>query len=238
MKNKLILVPMISLAFVALTGCADKKVNLTYGTYLPQNVESLKAIGDMDIFFRTEYYNETFIVATYQSDYSEDCLCWSTFKQVIVNYMNKYHEKVYLFDTKNDTAERLKMDRYQDSTPALYVYHGTKQLAKFTYKNSQDKTIFTELNAETMYERIHKHVSKPGLFEVNDEYLSNNLSKMDEAITLFISHTRAIIPSAVHFDTRPIPKLGYLVEGPASMEAFRSDAIWAYTSSAEERGRF
>ena len=186
MKNKFLLVPLISLTFGTLTGCAIKKVNLTYGTYLPQTMESLKASGDMDIFFRTEYYNETFIVATFQKDYSEDCLCWSTFKQVIVNYMNKYHEKVYLFDTQNATAERLKMDQYQDSTPALYLYHGKKQLAKFTYKKSQDKAIFTELNAETMYERIHKYVNKPGLYEVNDEYLSNNLKEMNEANVLFI----------------------------------------------------
>ena len=186
MKNKLLFVPLVSLTFVALAGCSNKRVNLTYGTYLSQSVDSLKAIGDMDIFFRTEYYNETFIVATYQSDYSEDCLCWSTFQQVIVNYMNKYHEKIYLFDTQNDTAKRLKMDQYQDSTPALYIYHGKKQLAKFTYKNSRDKTIFSDLSAEPMHEKIHKFVNKPGLYEVNDEYLSNNLSKMEEAITLFI----------------------------------------------------
>ena len=186
MKNKLLLVPILSLAFVALTGCANKKVNLTYGTYLSQSVETLKTAGEMDIYFRAEYYNETFIVATYQSDYSEDCLCWSTFRQVIANYMNKYHEKVYLFDTQNPTAQELKMEKYQDSTPALYIYHGKKQLAKFTYKNSKDKAIFSELSAEPMYERIHKFVSKPGLYEVNDEYLSNNLSKMEEAVTLFI----------------------------------------------------
>ena len=186
MKNKLILIPVISLAFVALTGCTIRKVNLTYGTYLPQTIESLEVVGEMDIFSKTEYDNETFIVATYQSDYSESCLCWSTFQQVIVNYMNKYHEKVYLFDTQNATAKNLKMDQYKDSTPALYVYHGKEQVAKFTYKKSQDKAIFTELNAEPMYERIHNYVNKPGLYEVNDEYLSENLRKMEEANVLFI----------------------------------------------------
>ena len=186
MKNKFTVLSLLSLVFVSLTGCSTKKANLTYGTYIPQTVSSMKTAGDMDIFFRSEYYNETFIVATYQSDYSEDCLCWSTFKQVIANYMNKYHEKVYLFDTQNATAEHLKMEQYEDSTPALYVYHGKKQLAKFTYKRNQDKSIFTELNAEPMYERIHKYVNKPGLYEVNDEYLSENLNKMEEAITLFV----------------------------------------------------
>lgn len=186
MKNKLFLVPMLSLAFVALTGCANEKTNLTYGTKITQSITSLKPTSDFDIFFRAEYFKETFIVATYQKGLSEDCLCWNTFQNVIVNYMNKYQEKVYVFDSQNETAKLLKIDQYKDSTPALYIFKGKKQLAKFVYKNNRDKSIFTELNAEPMYERIHKYINRPSLYEVNDQYLTDNLNKLDEAVTLFV----------------------------------------------------
>lgn len=186
MKNKLLLVPLLSLSFLVLTGCANEKSNLTYGTKITQSLTSLKPSSDMDIFFRAEYFKETFIVATYQKGLSEDCLCWNTFQNVIVNYMNKYQEKVYVFDTQNEIAKELKIDQYEDSTPALYIFKGKKQLAKFVYKNSRDKSIFTELNAEPMYTRIHKYINKPSLYEVDDQYLTDNLNKLDEAVTLFV----------------------------------------------------
>lgn len=204
MKNKFLLVPIISLAFGVLTGCTNKKAILTFGTYIEQSLESLKPIDTSDMFNKA-YSEETYILATYQGKYSEDCLCWSTFQNVLVNYMNRYHEKVYLYDTDNysDLQINLKIEEYNDSTPALYIFQGKEQLGKFTYKNSRDKVIFSDLKAETMYERIHKIIREPILFEVNDVYLSENINISSDTVALFIrgscpdcsySLTNVIIP--------------------------------------------
>ena len=93
MKNKLVLVPLISLALVALTGCTIKKANLTFGTYIEQSLDSLKPIETSEMLDKA-YSEETYILATYQGKYSNECLCWSTFQNVIVNYINKYHARV------------------------------------------------------------------------------------------------------------------------------------------------
>ena len=190
MKNKLILVPVISLAFVVLTGCTSKKATLTFGTYIEQSLTSLEPT-DTSTLLNKAYSNEVYILATYQGKYSEECLCWSTFQNVLVNYTNKYHEKVYIYDMDgyDDLQVDLKIEVYKDSTPALYVFQGKEQLAKFTYKNARDKSIFNDLKAEAMYERIHKIVEKPVLYEVNDDYLSDNINISNEAVILFIRNS-------------------------------------------------
>ena len=187
MKNKFLFVPLVSLAFGVLTGCTTKKVILTFGTYIEQSLDILKPLDTSELFSKANS-EETYILATYQGKYSEECLCWSTFQNVIVNYMNKYHEKVYLYNTENygDLQIDLKIQEYSDSTPALYIFQGKEQLANFSYKKSNDKIIFSDLKAEAMYTRIHKVVEKPRLYEVNDEYLSNSINISTETIALFI----------------------------------------------------
>lgn len=187
MKNKFLLVPLVSLALVVLTGCTNKRAILTFGTYIDQSLETLKPIDTSDMLNKA-YSEETYLLATYQGKYSEECLCWSTFQNIIVNYMNTYHEKVYLFDTDDygDLQIDLKIEEYRDSTPALYVFQGKEQLGKFSYKNSRDKVIFSDLKAEAMYERIHKIVREPIMFEVNDDYLSENINISNNTIAFFI----------------------------------------------------
>ena len=187
MKNKFLLVPIVSLTFVVLTGCTHKKVNLTFGTYIEQSLDSLKHLETSEMFDKA-YSEETYILATYQEKYSNECLCWNTFQNVIVNYMNKYHEKVSIYNMDNygDLQMDLGIEEYNDSTPALYIYQGQKQLAKFTYKNNKDKSIFNDLEAGAMYERIHKFVNKPSIYEVDDSFLENGLTEPREVIALFI----------------------------------------------------
>ena len=212
MKNKLILVPVISLAFAVLTGCTQERVNLAFGTYIEQSLETLETM-DTSSMLNKVYSEEAYILATYQGKYSNECLCWSTFQNVIVNYMNTYHEKVSIFDMDNysDLQIDLGIEEYKDSTPALYIYKGKKQIAKFTYKNSRDKNIFGDLKAETMYERIHKFANKPSIYEVNDEFLTNNLREEREAIMLFVrtgcgdchySLSNVIIPYTNRFELK------------------------------------
>lgn len=188
MKKKILITLLTSLLFCSLTSCTQEKVSLTYGTYIEQDLSSLVTINSSDLYSRTSVNNEVFLLATYQESYSEDCLCWTSFQHAIVNYINIYHEKVYLYNTLEDekTAKDLKIEQYEDSTPALYIFNGTKQLAKFSYKESKDKAIFTDKEAEAMYESVHKYVSKPYICEVDDDFLSKKLRKKEEAVVMFI----------------------------------------------------
>ena len=188
MKKKLALLLVSPLLFTSLTACQVEKSVLTYGTYLETNINQLEKISNFDLYWRAETFKETFILATYQSEYSEDCLCWSTFQNVITNYINTYHEKVYLFDTSNEdiALKNYQIDGYKDSTPALYIFKGKKQLAKFTYKKDGDKAIFNDTTAEAMYTRVHKVINKPVIYEVDDAFLDKSLKEKDQSVTLFV----------------------------------------------------
>ena len=186
MKKKLVILLISPILFVSLTGCDTKKSILTYGTHIQTSLEKLENISDFDLFWRTNTFKETFILATYQSEY--ECLCWDTFQNVIVNYTNTYHEKVYLFDTsyQDSALEAHKLDKYKDSTNALYIFKGNKQLAKFSYRKDTDKVIFTDLSGKAMYNRIHKYVEKPIIYDIDDAFLDSNIKEKEQSITLFV----------------------------------------------------
>ena len=186
MKKKYVVLLIAPILFVSLTGCDENKDILTYGTHIQTSLEKLETISEFDLFWRVTTFKETFILATYQSEY--ECLCWETFQNVIVNYTNTYHEKVYLFDTSNqDSAiEQFKLNKYKDSTNALYIFKCNKQIAQFSFKKDTDKTIFTDLSGKTMFNRIHRYVEKPVIYEVDEAYLENKIKEKEESITLFI----------------------------------------------------
>ena len=103
--------------------------------------------------------------------------------------MNTYHEKVYLFDMSSADGfvkSGMHIKEYKDSTPALYIFEGKSQIAGFSYKNQNELDIFEDLSGKTMYEKVHEKVNKPVMYEVNDQYLSENLSKKEEALVFFM----------------------------------------------------
>lgn len=189
MKTKTQFFLLFFLTLVSISGCQkESKEVLTYGTYIPHTKDSLNTLSNLDLFNKAEYENETFILATYQKEYSFDCECWQTFQNTIVNYINSYNEKVYLFDTQNQSSklETLQIDKYTDSTPALYIFKGNKQIGKFTYKNNQDKAIFSDVTGEAMYTRVHKYIEKPVLYETNDLILTNKILNNEDMNVLYI----------------------------------------------------
>ena len=188
MKKKFFVLLGVPLLFCSLTSCSDTDGTLTYGTYLEQDLNSLKTLNNDELVNKTKNDKETFLLATYQSSYSEDCLCWSTFLNVIVKYSNEFHEIFYLYDTqsKDDSVSSLKIESFQDSTPCLYIFKGEKQLAKYSYKNNKYKDLFENTNLKYLNNTIHSVVHKPYMFYVDRDYLAENLSKTKEVAVLFM----------------------------------------------------
>lgn len=187
MTKKITLPFLIVLLASMLTGCTTHKYKLTYGTYISQNLNSLKELDNNSLLAKVNQ-DETFLLAVYQGDYSEYCQCWTTFENVVVNYTNKYHEMVYLFNAQkqDETISNLRIAKIEASTPSLYVFNGEKQIASFSYDKKQDKSIFSDINGDAMYTRVHRNVFKPSLYFVDENYVQTNLKQEKEALLLFI----------------------------------------------------
>ena len=241
MKKRYSLLLALPLLFCSLTACSDTNGTLTYGTYLEQDLNSLKTLNNDELVNKTKNNKETFLLATYQSSYSEDCLCWSTFLNVIVKYSNEYHEVFYLYDTqsKDDSVSNLKIESFSDSTPCLYIFKGEKQLVKYSYKNNKDKDLFEDTSLKLLDKSIHKYVHKPYMFYVDKNYLAENLSKTKEVGILFMrngcSDCSYVIPNVL------IP---YINDHAFAKDIWVFDMQYYYelrddeTASEEERGQY
>ena len=185
-KNRLVLL-LIPLAFSSLTSCSSSKGFLTFGTYVNQSIESLETLSNSQLISKADS-NETFLLAVYQGGYSEDCKCWITFQNIITYYMNRYNERVYVYDgqKQDDSLAHLKIEKINDSSPSLYIFKGNDQIAKFSEMRSKDKGIFTDTTGEAMYKRVHKVVNRPKAYYVDDDYLKENLSKSPKTILSFV----------------------------------------------------
>ena len=202
MKKKIIcLLPLICLPF-ALSSCTKEHVVLTYGTYIESTIQTLKEIDSDELDNRLSK-GENLLLAAYQGQYSDECLCWDTFKNVIVNYINTYHEEVFLYNAQeqSETISKYKIQKFSESTPILYIFKGYKQIASFSESKKQDKSIFNEKNAKAMYNRVHQFVEKPTMYYVDDDYLQSNLAEQFESILLFIRNScgdcKYLIPNAI-----------------------------------------
>ena len=241
MKKKFFILLGLPLLFCSLTACTDTDGTLTYGTYNKQDLNSLKTLTNEDLVNKAKNDRETFLLATYQGTYSETCTCWSTFLNVIVSYTNEFHENIYLYDTQlqDSSVSSLNIEKFNDSTPCLYIFRGEKQLAKYSYKNSLDKDLFEDTSLKLLDKKIHRVVHKPNMFYVTKNYLADNLNKVKEVAVLFMrngcSDCSYIIPNVL------IPYI--------SDHAFAKD-IWLFdmqhyydlrndeTVSEEERGQY
>ena len=188
MKNKVLFALIIPLLSCSLIGCSkqDERVLLTYGTEIQQNLVTLKEVNNDELYDKAFNEKEVFLLAVYQGGYSEDCLCWSTYQDVIVNYMNSNHELVYVYDAQkqDDSLKDLKITKYEDSAPSLYIFKGQEQITSFTYKKSQDKAIFEDRKGEAMKERVHKYANKPLLYYVSLEFVLDNKSTHHKSIAV------------------------------------------------------
>ena len=189
MKNKILVLPLLSIGLSLLTGCDSSKALLTYGTYINQTVNSLEEISNDELYEKAFNEEETFLLAAYQGDNSLYCNCWITYESVIANYVNNYHERVYVFNA-HDQDEKIKdlnISKFEDdSVPYLYIFKGKKKLASFSYNNKVEKTVFSDMSSKTMYSSVHKYIKKPSMYYVDDAYLDSNLNKASEAVVLYV----------------------------------------------------
>ena len=190
MKHKFLLISLLPLSLTFLSGCSLNSNNLlTYGTYINVDINSLEEIGTSDLYEKAFNENETFLLAAYQGNNSISCLCWQTFENVIADYTNKYHEKVYVYNAheQNESIKDLNISFLKDdSAPYLYIFKGKKKIASFSYNSNNDKTIFSDVTCASMYNRVHKFVRKPVMHYVDEAYLDGNLKTVDEAMVLYI----------------------------------------------------
>ena len=184
--KKIILLPLLLLPLM--TSCAgDQKVSLRFGTKITVNsVNELKELTSQELLTKTRDEKEIFLLAVYQDRYSEECACWRTFKNVIANYINKYNDMVYLYNSYNlnEALLNLKIEKLETSSPYLYIFNGEKIIDKFVQSNNQDKAIFEDLTGKAMYTRVHKKVNGPKMFYVDNDYLVNNQNQ--EKVVMFI----------------------------------------------------
>ena len=186
-KNRLVLL-LAPLVFSSLTGCSfNEEISLTFGTQISQSINSLEVISNEELLSKANN-GEVFLLAAYQGQYSEDCLCWTTFQNIIVRYTNTFNEIVYVYNAQaqNESVAELNIEKLEESSPALYIFQGNKQLAKFSEKNSKDSAIFSDTTAVAMNSRVHKVVKKPKAYFIDDEFYEDQIELQEQTIVFFI----------------------------------------------------
>ena len=190
MKKKALLSIVVPLLFVSLNGCSTRPaIRLTFGTELKQDIYTLKELTTAQLLDKAKNEKEVFLLATYQGKYSEECLCWNTFQNVIANYMNLTRDMVYVYDaqSQDESIKQLGIEKVEDSTPYLYIINGEQKLASFSYKNKKDKGIFEDIQGYTMEHRVRRIVKTPLMHYVGTDYTQSNAIKNTQGlIVLFM----------------------------------------------------
>ena len=241
MKKKYLVLLGVPLLLASLIGCSSTKGFLTYGSYISQDINSLKILTNEELINKTKNEGETFLLATYQSQYSESCFCWSTFLNVIVSYNNEYHENIYLYDAQrqDSTISNLKIESFSDSTPCLYIFKGERQLAKYSYKNKKDKGLFEDTSLKLLNTRIHQVVKKPVLYFVDKSYLENNLNKSKGVSVLFMrsgcGDCSYVLPNVIipYINSKSLSKNIWLFDMQSYYDLRNDEA-----ASEEEKGQY
>ena len=220
MKKTRLIALLIPFVFSSLTGCDFDTTpkQLTYGTMITQEATDLKELNSEELFDKGYNEEETFILGVYQGEYSKECTCWDRFKSVISEYINRYHECIYLFDAQaqEDDISGFKIRKIKSSTLYFYVFKGHKKLAEFASNNLKYGKMF-EYSKE-LYRGIHNVVKAPSLYYVNDDYLKENLEKEDQSIVLFARRgcgdCKYVIPNVVipYISSHELKKRIYLFD--------------------------
>lgn len=222
MKKSLSLLA-VTLIMPFLSSCQNEivvdRVLLTYGTYIETSIADLPEL-DNDSLLEKAQSDEVFLLATHQGEYSESCLCWSTFLNVVVNYTNTFNEKVYVYNAQEQTESMkdLGIKKLDQSTPMLYIFNGQEQIVSFSYSNKKDKKIFSDLSGETMDEKVHQYVKIPKMYYVDEKYIDEKMMKRQSSVLLFMRNgcddCKYVIPNVI------IP---YINETPTNQEIFLFD---------------
>lgn len=172
--KKLMLLPLLVLPL--LTGCDGnkevEKCRLTFGSKMQEgNKDAIKELSNSELIVKTRDQQEVFLLAVYQDQYSEDCLCWKTYKEVLKTYCYKYRGLVYTYNAHNqdETLSHLKIEKLNESTPYLYIFNGEKLVKKFSHANNKQRKIFEDISAKEMMNQVNEYVERPLLYYVDEE---------------------------------------------------------------------
>ena len=172
--KKILLLPLLVLPL--LTGCDGnkevEKCRLTFGSKMQEgNKDAIKELSNSELLVKTRDQQEVFLLAVYQDQYSEDCLCWKTFKDVLKTYCYKFDGLVYMYNAHNqdETLSHLKIEKLNESTPYLYIFNGEKLVKKFSHANNRQRKIFEDISAKEMMNQVNEYVERPLLYYVDEE---------------------------------------------------------------------
>ena len=89
--KKLLLLPLLVLPL--LTGCDGnkevEKCRLTFGSKMQEgNKDAIKELSNSELLVKTRDQQEVFLLAVYQDQYSEECLCWKNTSYDLKNGQN------------------------------------------------------------------------------------------------------------------------------------------------------
>ena len=158
--KKLLLLPLLVLPL--LTGCDGnkevEKYHLTFGSKMQLgNEDAIKELSSSELLAKTRDEKEVFLLAVYQGEYSETCLCWNTYQEALKNYCFNYSGLVYLYNAQNvePTMSHLKIEKLNESTPYLYIFNGEKLIQNVskpsTVLPSSSKSSFKACNKPIAY---------------------------------------------------------------------------------------
>lgn len=171
MKTKLQrFIPLIILTASSLTGCrADNRFAITYGSYVATAAINLS----YEQFVAKLNHQENMVIATYDSELSPGCSCWTGFKAIIDSYVKKTHVVVYQIDRKEfEEKERFGITLLASSDPTLLITKEGEVNAEY-FKSKNNDALFTKY--DSFVSALNKVVKEPRLMLVNQDYLDNAL---------------------------------------------------------------
>lgn len=181
--KKLMLLPLLVLPL--LTGCDGnkevEKCRLTFGSKMQEgNKDAIKELSNSELLVKTRDQQEVFLLAVYQDQYSEECLCWKTFKDVLKTYCYKYDGLVYTYNAHNqdETLSHLKIEKLNESTPYLYIFKGEKLVKKFSHANNRQRKIFEDISAKEMMNQVNEYAERPLLYYVDEENIVDGTTQV------------------------------------------------------------
>lgn len=184
MKKLLFLLPILTLASVGLNACnKDKRARLTYGTLVEDTAEEI-------VYHTLETkidHKESFLIAVYQDGLP--CGCWSTFKEILNQYVDEYDTKMYYIARSqfSDDAKTFGLTLLNDvSDPTFVLFKEGKKVNEYIY-GKDTKPMFQSITG--LRKAVKKIAKDPQYFYVDQEYLDNALfTEKKEVVIHYIWH--------------------------------------------------
>ena len=168
---------MLTLASVGLSGCnLDKRARLTFGTLVDTAAEELE-YGELATKVNR---GENMLVAVYQDGLP--CGCWTTFHEVLDQYVDTYDTKVYYIASSqfSSDAEKFGLTILSGtSDPTFAFIKDGKKVNEYIY-GKDTKPMFQTLSG--LRKVVNRIAKDPQYFYVDQEYLDNALFVTKEEV--------------------------------------------------------